>query len=402
MIKHQLAAVPARKCRGETAEERQHQPAGQDLIRMIETQAGIGGRDSQQHHSGDGVVPACNAHANAGNGQQFGGSGNGCQHAEREGCAGGPFADLYPKGIGGPPIEDIDTERRDDERDGEMHHHGMDGMTGDGDGGVDVLFRNGANDRIGMIGANFGWRFFRFEFPLFRLLRSVLRHKAAFLLKSLLLAATPMALAGCGGALSTLDPAGPRAANLATLWWVMLAGSIALFAIVIVLFGLAYIRTGWITRITPAQWIVGGGLILPIPILIMLTGTALVLGEQLLPKGGAPLRISAEAQRWNWTFRYPDGSALEAGDVLHIPAGQPVDIAVTSSDVIHSFWVPRLGGKIDAIPGHTNLIRLEADKPGTYWGVCAEYCGPGHDTMLVEVQAHSAEDFAALLGGQAP
>lgn len=183
------------------------------------------------------------------------------------------------------------------------------------------------------------------------------------------------------------------------LWWVMLYGSVLLFVLVMVLFGLAYLRPAWVSRITPAQWIVGGGLVLPIPILVLLTGTALVLGEQLLPKGDAPLRFKAHAERWQWNFTYPDGREM-SDETLHIPAGQPVDIAVTSEDVIHSFWVPRLGGKIDAIPGHENLIRLEADEPGTYWGQCAEYCGPGHDGMWFRVQAHAAEDFTALMEGR--
>ncbi|SMQ85373.1 cytochrome c oxidase subunit 2 [Devosia lucknowensis] len=210
------------------------------------------------------------------------------------------------------------------------------------------------------------------------------------------LCATPLLLAGCTGELSTLDPAGPRAANLATLWWVMLAGSVLLFALVMTMFALAYLRTGWVSRITPAQWIIGGGLVLPIPVLVLLTGTALVLGEQLLPKGDAPMRLQAHAQRWSWQFGFPDGTPMD-GQTLHIPAGEPVDIAVTAEDVIHAFWIPRLGGKIDAIPGRTNVIRLEADAPGIYWGQCAEYCGEGHDGMQFRVEAHAPDDFAALM-----
>nr|WP_297585322.1 cytochrome c oxidase subunit II [Devosia sp.] len=215
------------------------------------------------------------------------------------------------------------------------------------------------------------------------------------------LCATPLLLAGCTGELSTLDPAGPRAANLAMLWWVMFWGSVVLFGLVMVLFGLAYLRTGWVSRITPAQWIIGGGLVLPIPVLVLLTGTALVLGEQLLPRGEAPLRLEAEASRWTWSFTYPNGVTIPE-PVLHLPAGQPVDIVVTAKDVIHSFWVPRLGGKIDAIPGHTNVIRLEADEPGVYWGQCAEYCGEGHDTMFFRVEAHAPEAFEAMLAGRVP
>jgi cytochrome c oxidase subunit 2 len=208
-------------------------------------------------------------------------------------------------------------------------------------------------------------------------------------------------LAGCTGELSALDPAGPRAANLATLWWVMLAGSVVLFGLVMALFALSYLRRDWISRITPGQWIVGGGLVLPIPVLILLTGTALVLGEQLLPHGSAAVRVEAEARRWAWQFSYP-GATMGPSETLHIPAGEAVDIVVTSVDVIHSLWVPRLGGKIDAIPGHTNVIRLEADRPGIYWGQCAEYCGVGHDGMQFRVEAHEPADYAVLMAGGTP
>ncbi|WP_349236562.1 cytochrome c oxidase subunit II [Devosia sp. MC532] len=204
-------------------------------------------------------------------------------------------------------------------------------------------------------------------------------------------------LAGCTGELSTLDPAGPRAENLATLWWVMFFGAAVLFGLVLALFALVYLRPHWAQKITPRQWIIGGGLILPIPVLTVLTGTALFLGEQLLPKGDAPLVIGVEAQQWAWTISYPAAPNMPESSTLHIPSGVPVDLEITSRDVIHSFWIPRLGGKIDAIPGKTNRFRIEASKPGVYWGTCAEYCGIGHDTMQMRVEAHTPEDFAALM-----
>lgn len=176
----------------------------------------------------------------------------------------------------------------------------------------------------------------------------------------------------------------------------MLAGSAVLLALVMTLFALAYLRPGWIARVTPGQWIVGGGLVLPLPVLVVLTGTALVLGEQLLPRGDAPVRIEAHAAQWRWTFAYP-GGAVGEDETLHMPAGEPVDIVVTAEDVVHAFWVPRLGGKIDAIPGRSNVIRLEADEPGIYWGQCAEYCGEGHDGMRFRVEAHAPANFAALM-----
>jgi cytochrome c oxidase subunit II len=410
MIKHQLAAMPASKGNSHGREGRQHQAIGQDVLVAIDANAGIGSGNGQHHHGGNGVVPAGDAHANARNGQQFGRAGNGCDGAQTESGASGPQTDLYPEWVGRPPVKNIDAKGGDHEGDWEVDQHGMDGMTRHSDGRGNVLLGHGANVRIGMVAARFdtvfrtglvGRRVFLGSDFLFFALARLFLQRCAPLFKILLLIGTPVVLAGCSGQLSTLDPAGPRAANLATLWWIMLAGSTLLFGLVMALLAIAYLRTDWVARITPMQWIVGGGLVLPIPILVLLTGTALVLGEQLLPRGETPVRIEAQAQRWAWTFNYGDG-AFAQSDVLHMPAGEPVDFVVTSADVIHSFWIPRLGGKIDAIPGHENVIRLEADEPGLYWGQCAEYCGEGHDGMQFRVMAHSAEDFAQLLAGGTP
>jgi cytochrome c oxidase subunit 2 len=213
------------------------------------------------------------------------------------------------------------------------------------------------------------------------------------------LAATPLALSGCATPLSTLDPAGPSAVNIATLWWVMFWGSTALFVLVLGLLAVSLLRPQWIARVKPMHWIIGGGLVLPVPILIGLLIAALVLGERLLPLPGAdaPMRIEAKASQWQWRFAYPDMPGSTETDVLHLPAGEPVDIVVTAEDVIHSFWIPRLGGKIDAIPGRENTIRLEADRPGTYRGICAEYCGEGHETMGFVVKAHAPDDYPSAL-----
>jgi cytochrome c oxidase subunit 2 len=207
-----------------------------------------------------------------------------------------------------------------------------------------------------------------------------------------------MTLSGCSGPLSTLDPSGPAAASIATLWWVMLAGAAALFALVLALFALAIRRPGWGSGVSPARWIVLGGLVLPAVLLPPLVAYALIAGERLLPlRGATPARIEAEGRQWVWTFRYPDYGEVETRNVLHLPAGVPVDIVVSSPDVIHAFWVPRLAGQIDAVPGHVNRLRIEADRPGRYEGLCAQFCGLGHAAMRFVVIVHPAADFAAAL-----
>ncbi len=93
----------------------------------------------------------------------------------------------------------------------------------------------------------------------------------------------------------------------------------------------------------------------------------------------------------------PTSGGVETKNVLHLPAGMPVDIVVTSHDVIHAFWVPRFAGKIDAVPGHVNRLRIQADRPGRYEGRCNEFCGLGHPEMRFVVIVHRPEDFSAAL-----
>ena len=149
------------------------------------------------------------------------------------------------------------------------------------------------------------------------------------------------------------------------------------------------------------RWIIGGGLILPITSMGVLLAFGIPIGHRMLPlpvEGEQVLRIEVTGHQWWWQVHYP-GQGLEMRNVLHIPAGQPVDLHLTSNDVIHSFWVPRLGGKLDMLPGRTNVLRLQADEPGTYYGQCAEFCGTGHAHMKFTVHAHAADDFAAWLEG---
>ncbi len=207
-----------------------------------------------------------------------------------------------------------------------------------------------------------------------------------------------MALAGCDGPLSTLAPSGPAAGTIATLWWVMLAGSAAIFALVILIFAQVIRTPGWGSSVSPARWIVLGGLVLPALVLTPLVAYALIAGERLLPlPGTARERIEAEGRQWRWSFRYPGEGGVQTVDVLHLPAGVPVDIVVSSVDVIHSFWIPRFAGKIDAVPGHMNILRVQADAPGRYEGQCSEFCGIGHTRMRFAVIVHPAQDFSAAL-----
>jgi len=152
-----------------------------------------------------------------------------------------------------------------------------------------------------------------------------------------------------------------------------------------------------------AVWIRGWGLGFSLTVLAALTAYGLTIGERLLPRPGPEVvAVGAEGRRWDWRFSYADAPGRVTESILHIPAGRPVDVRITSADVIHSFWVPRLAGKLDAIPGHVNVLRIEADGPGDYAGVSAEYSGPGYTGHGFSVRAHDEAGWAAFLAGAAP
>ena len=147
------------------------------------------------------------------------------------------------------------------------------------------------------------------------------------------------------------------------------------------------------------RWIVGGGLLLPLFSIAGLLAVGIPLGRQMLPlpsATGEVLRIDVTGHQWWWEIRYPD-TGITLRNELHIPVATPVDIHLTTVDVIHAFWVPRLGGKLDAIPGRTNVLRLQADTPGLYRGQCAEFCGLHHAHMQFTVTAHSPAGFTRWL-----
>lgn len=213
-------------------------------------------------------------------------------------------------------------------------------------------------------------------------------------------ATTLVALSGCTGELSTIDPAGPHARSVATMWWVMLGGSTLLAGLVFVLLALAFRRRSAERRAASGRlWIGVLGLAMPGVVLLSLVGYALSVGIGTLPTAdAAAVEIRVAARQYAWDVIHPGGIATR--NVLHIPAGRPADLVITSTDVIHSLWIPRLAGKMDAIPGHTNRLRVIADAPGIYRGECAEYCGVGHKDHGFTVVAHDAAGWAAFTGGE--
>lgn len=147
------------------------------------------------------------------------------------------------------------------------------------------------------------------------------------------------------------------------------------------------------------RWILGGGIVLPVISIIIILFFGIPAGHRMLPlpsADGEILQIDVTGRQWQWEVSYP-GTGIELIDELHIPAGVPVNINLTTADVIHSFWIPRLAGKMDTIPGRVNTLRIEADQPGLYGGQCAEFCGVDHANMKFTVKAHTPEDFERWL-----
>ncbi|WP_417525924.1 cytochrome c oxidase subunit II [Marinovum sp.] len=198
-----------------------------------------------------------------------------------------------------------------------------------------------------------------------------------------------------------MHPAGPAAAIIASLWWVLLGG-----ATLICLFVAGLLLWAWRRPAGAADargYVLGLGLAFPITVLAALLAYGLVVGERLLPRAVPEVvSVRAEARQWAWRFGYDDAPGRETEGVLHIPAGRPVDVAITTADVVHSFWVPRLAGKLDAVPGHVNTLRIEAWEPGRYDGVSAEFSGDGYRDHRFVVVAHDAEGWQAFLQGETP
>ena len=116
------------------------------------------------------------------------------------------------------------------------------------------------------------------------------------------------------------------------------------------------------------------------------------------PSSKPALTVQVSASQWWWALHYDTGQPsrlFTSANEIHIPVGQPVRFEVTSTDVIHSLWVPKLGGKIDVIPGQTNVTWLQADQPGIYRGQCAVFCGAQHARMALQVIAQTPVDFRA-------
>lgn len=150
-------------------------------------------------------------------------------------------------------------------------------------------------------------------------------------------------------------------------------------------------------------YIIGGGAIVPTVVL----GGLLIYGLAMLPDLLAPapegsLKIKVVGEQWWWrvTYQLPQGGETELANEIRIPVGEPVSFELESQDVIHSFWIPALGGKMDMIPGRSTRLVLRPTRTGVFRGVCAEYCGVAHALMALYVVVTEKEEFTDWLDQQ--
>ncbi len=201
---------------------------------------------------------------------------------------------------------------------------------------------------------------------------------------------------------SVLDPQSDAARRIEGLWWLLfgLGVFVAVFVIVVLVVGTRR-NSGTESPIerrddyegTSRRWILGAGVTAPaviIAVVFVATVWSMRAASQDLPEDA--LVVEVTGHQWWWEVTYP-GQGVTTANELHIPAGRAVAVELRSADVIHSFWVPALAGKLDALPERTNTLRLVADEPGRYMGQCAEFCGVQHANMDFVVIAHGAADF---------
>ena len=235
------------------------------------------------------------------------------------------------------------------------------------------------------------------------------RKLSTFVIAVLVALATAGVAAATNGGLTPVQPESPNASHTVTAYWVIVGFTAVIFFLVeglLVAFIWKYRSRGRGRDVEGPQvhghsrleviWTV-------IPVLI-LSAIAVVVFFQLpkidaAPASAHPIHITVEGHQFYWQFDYPNKT--RSINTLYVPVGAVVDLKVVATDVIHSWWIPALGGKIQAIPGRVNHTWFMAEKAGSYEGQCAELCGVYHASMTARVVAESQAAYDAYIGAQA-
>lgn len=230
---------------------------------------------------------------------------------------------------------------------------------------------------------------------------------------TLALVLTGTALAGNGG-LAPVSPASPDAKNIRDIYWLILAISVGIFVLVVgalLIFIVRYRSKGRPREIEGSQvhghtklelaWTAG-----PVILLAFISGFVFWKVSDIGATSSIPAserqakdEITIEGHQYYWNFTYPNGAI--SVDTLRIPYNRTIKLTIRSADVAHSWWIPALGGKMDAIPGKTNHLTLRATKLGTFPGQCAEFCGLLHTAMLANVEVLPADQYDSWVNARA-
>jgi cytochrome c oxidase subunit 2 len=198
---------------------------------------------------------------------------------------------------------------------------------------------------------------------------------------------------------SALDPAGSEAHRLVGVWWLIFALAVGVAVLVLALVVAALVRSPAVRPADRAadgardrRFLLGGGVLMPVAVL-GIAAVATVSATQALRRPAArEVRVEVTGVQWFWRIRYQPSGVVSANEV-RLPADRPVDLVLRAEDVIHSFWVPQLAGKVDLIPGQTNHLRFTPQRIGVYRGQCAEFCGLQHAHMAFVVRVVPPADF---------
>ena len=214
------------------------------------------------------------------------------------------------------------------------------------------------------------------------------------------------------GQQSALDPMGPVAQNQLNVFYVTLWVTIFLFvtvggALAFAIWKFRH-RKGDDPNYIPPQshghplvevGLVIGSAALLVVIAIPTFGGILLKSQVPVTPEGELIEINVTGYQWWWGFEYPEHGFHTSNEIV-FPAGKVIKLNFKANDVIHSFWLPKLAGKMDLIPGQRNEMWIKADEPGYFWGQCAEYCGDSHAYMLFRAKALSDADYAAWIDQQ--
>jgi cytochrome c oxidase subunit 2 len=226
-------------------------------------------------------------------------------------------------------------------------------------------------------------------------------------------------LAGCAGSPSSLLPASTNARVITNLMWFFFGIAAFTFIVVeglLIYSSLKYRQKGAIdlrkealpeqnegNRRLEIAWTVAPAFVLAVIFILSVVALRSVVTQpdlsSITARDSSTIRVRVIGHQWWWQFEYPDLNIVTANE-YHVPVNTVVDLTVESADVIHSYWAPQLGGKIDVIPGHINHTWFDVTETGTYQGECAEYCGTEHAKMRFLVEAETTEQFRAWVKQQ--